>query len=271
MKFSAVTVACLATGAWALHAEPPTRVLARDVATITGAVNAVGQGLEKLDTAVEGFAADAKPVQAAADELIATLKESKAKVEGSDKLTLADALGLQEPIKGLQAKSEALLADLKKCKPEIERGGFCGLVRDSIGSVSAGSLALIKAVVDKVPTEAQPVAEGLAGGLKKVLKQADAEFSQDKCKSSGGGGDKKKSSSSAAEPSSPATSAEPSAPASSGATYPVTGGSSELPSQPTGTGVPTSAVTSQPAVVTAGAALVAPAGALAMAIAAVML
>ncbi|KAM4061153.1 hydrophobic surface binding protein A domain-containing protein [Hirsutella rhossiliensis] len=297
MKFSAVTVACLATGAYSRFAEPPTRVLARDVATITGAVNAVGQGIEKLGSAVKGFSGDAKPVQDSADKLISSLKDSESKVKGSDKLTLTDALGLQDPVKALQSKSETLVSDLKSRKPQIEKGGFCDLVREKVGSINSGSLALIKAVVDKVPTEAQPIAEGLASGLKKVLNSANEEFSKENCKNSGGG-----KSSSAAEPSSPATSAEPSSPATSaepsspaseepsapatsveetssqptapattGATYPIPSGPANPPTQPTGTGVPTVVPTGQPPIVTAGAALVAPAGAVVMAVAAMML
>lgn len=303
MKLSAVTVACLATGVYSRFAEPPTRILERDVATITGAVEAVGQGIEKLDSAVKSFSGNVKPVQDAADKLLSTLKDGESKVKGSDKLSLTDALALQEPVKGLQSKSESLVSSLKSRKPEVEKGGLCGLIREQLGSINSGSLALIKAVVDKVPKEAQPIAEGLAGGLKKVLNDANTEFNENNCKNSGGG-----KSSSAAGPSSPATSAtqsspasaepsssasekpsssaseeppsattsagetsvQPSTPATSGAIYPIPGGSAYPSTQPTGTGVPSAAPTGQPPV-TAGAPLVAPAGALAVAFAAMML
>lgn len=302
MKFSAVTVACLATGVYSLSAEPPAHVLARDIAAITGVFAAVSKELEKLDSAVKGFSGDVKPVQDSADKLISAFQDGEAKVMGSGMLTLADALGLQEPVKGLQSQSEALVSDLKSRKSEIEKGGHCDLVRQKVSSINAGSMGLTKAVIGKVPTEAQPIAESLASGVKKVLSDAASEFSKENCKSSGGG-----KASSAPEPSSPATSAKPSygpssassatekpsspaagkpsssatsveetsvkpsAPAASGATYPVPGGPVKPPTRPTGTGAPTVVPTAQPPVISAGAAFVAPAGALAMAVAAVLL
>ncbi|KJZ77669.1 hypothetical protein HIM_02846 [Hirsutella minnesotensis 3608] len=293
MKFSAVTLACLATGAYSYIAEPPTKVYERDIATVTGAISAVGQGIDSLDSAVKGFSNDPQPVKDAADKLIATLKDSTTKVQGSDKLTLADALGLQDPVKSLQTKSEALVSELKARKQTIQKGGFCDLVRQQVNDISSNSDLLIKATVSKVPAEAQAIAENLAAGIKKVLGDANTEFNKDNCKSAPSSSAPAAPSSSSA-PSAPSSSSAPSAPSSSapsaptgaptsaaptaqpsspsttGGAYPIPSAPNTTPYQPTGTGVP-SYPGGQPPVVTAGASFVGPAGAFAMAVAALIL
>ncbi|PHH88924.1 hypothetical protein CDD83_6886 [Cordyceps sp. RAO-2017] len=305
MKFTAVTLACLATGIYARASDPPTKVYERDIATVTGAIEDVGKDIDGLGSALQGFKSDPQPVKDAADKLIGTLGDSKSKVDGSDKLTLADALGLQEPVKALQTKSEELVKGLKGGKTRIQDGGYCKLVREKVNSIDKGSNDLIDSVVSKVPESAQDIAKSLASGLQKVLAEAKTEFNEQNCKDSAGGG---KSSapassapaSSAPASSAPASSAEPSesepaatsAPASSGYAvpsesesesepastsapantgYPKPSGPATTPYQPTGTGIPTAVPTTQAPIVTAGAALVAPAGALAMAVAAMIL
>lgn len=294
MKFTAVTVACLATGVVA------------DIATIKSAIDAVGKELGNVDEAVKSFSGSPQPVQEAAKKLVSTIQESKSKVSGTQKLTLVEAVGLQSPVEGLTSKSKTLADDLKTRKPEIEKGGYCSLVRGPASDIESNSLELINAVTSKVPDEAKTIAEGLSSELKKILADVKSQFSEENCKgsapkssapaSSAPASSAPASSEPASEPASsapaetsapassgypvpsqsesePATSAETSAPASSG--YPVPSQSASEPAttpyQPTGTGVPTGYPTGQPPMVTAGAALVAPAGALAMAVAAMML
>ncbi|UNI22326.1 hypothetical protein JDV02_008225 [Purpureocillium takamizusanense] len=276
MKF--LTLACLATSAVAGVVEPPTRVFERDLATVTGAISNVGNEIDNLDKAAKGFSGDQKPVVAAAEKLVSALKDGKSKVAGSDDLSLADALGLQEPVKALQAKAETLEKDFKAKIPEIQKAGACGTVRQKLSDINENSQALITAVVSKVPKDAQPIAKSLADGLTQVLNKAQDDFSEANCKDSAGGGSS--SASGSATPSATGSgSATPSATGSGSATPSATGsatgsavvptGSATTSAKPTGTGVPTKAPTQSPPV-TAGAAVMAPAGVLAAVVAAIM-
>ncbi|PHH79241.1 hypothetical protein CDD80_5325 [Ophiocordyceps camponoti-rufipedis] len=271
MKCNVVVLACLATSAIA------------SIEDIKQAIGNCGKGIDALDSALKSYSGNPQPIKDAADSLIATLKESEGKAAASEKLDLAGALGLQEPVQGLQASGKQLVSDLKTGKPMIEKGGYCKLVREKINGINSGSLALMKAIVDKVPEDAQPIAQKLAAPLKASLEEAATEFNEQNCKDSGSPAKKSSepavssspatssamaSSSSAPGYSAPASSMS-SAPASSG--YKVPTGISTTPYQPTGTGYPTGAPSSQPPMVTAGAAIVAPAGVLAMAAAALML
>ncbi|RDA95003.1 hypothetical protein CP533_0134 [Ophiocordyceps camponoti-saundersi (nom. inval.)] len=278
MKCNALILVSLATGAFA------------GIKEIQEAIGNCGKGIEGLDSALKGFSGNPEPIKDAASKLVSTLQESKAVAEKSEKLELADALGLQAPVQGLQASSKELVSHLKLGKPMIEKGGYCKLVRENLAAVNSGSLGFMKAVVALVPADAQPIADKLAAPLKKNLEEAAQEFSESNCKdskspdsSSAPASSSSKSapaSSMPASSSAPATSkesaaptsseeAEPSTPASSG--YKVPSMSATTPYQPTGTGYPTGAPSSQPPMVTAGAALVAPAGVLAMAAAALVL
>ncbi|GJN72261.1 cell wall protein [Purpureocillium lilacinum] len=274
MKF--LTLACLATSAVAGVVEPPTRVLERDLATVTGVISNVGNEIDNLDKAAKAFSGDQKPVVAAAEKLIQALKDGKTKVAGSDDLSLADALGLQEPVKALQAKGETLEKDFKAKRSEVEKAGACGTVRQNLGDINENSQALISAVVSKVPKDAQAIAKSLADGLTKVLNQAQDDFSEANCKDSTGGGSSSASGSASATGSASGSatpsatgSATPTATGSATGSTVVPTGSATTPSQPTGTGVPTKAPTQSPPV-TAGAAVMAPAGVLAAVMAAIM-
>ncbi|KAF4589095.1 cell wall protein [Ophiocordyceps camponoti-floridani] len=272
MKCNVVVLTCLATSAMA------------SIEDIKQAIGNCGKGIEALGSALKSYSGNVQPVKDAADSLIATLKESEGKAAASEKLDLSGALGLQEPVQALQASGKQLVSDLKTRKPMIEKSGNCKLVREEINAINAGSLALMKAIVEKVPEDAQPIAQKLAAPLKKSLEEAASEFSEQNCKDSGSPAKKSSEPAVSSEPatssamasssapaySSPASaSSEHSAPASSAYTVPA--GASTTPYQPTGTGHPTGAPSSQPPMVTAGAALVAPAGVLAMAAAALIL
>ncbi|PHH74442.1 hypothetical protein CDD82_4939 [Ophiocordyceps australis] len=289
MKFSAVTFACMATGALA---TPPTRVFERDLATVSGVIGTVGSDIDALDTAVKSYNGQSGPIVQAADTLIQAMKDGTTKVDGSSMLTLTDALGLQAPVKELQGKAENLLTDFKAKKPDIEKAGQCGLVRTKLGDINTNGQALIKAIISKVPQEAQSIAQSLAAGVTNVLNQAADEFSTSKCVDQGGSGSSSSGGSSATSATSggstatsaPGTSATatgsapgggatggypvPSASPTGGYSTPANGGGYPAPTGAVPTGAPT--VPGAP-VVTAGAALVAPAGIMAAAMAAILL
>lgn len=291
MKFTAVTVVCLATGVYSRLAEPPTRVFERDLATVSGVVTTAGNDIDNVDKAVQGFSGDSKPVEDAAQKLVSDLAEGQKKVEGSDVLSLGDAAALAPTVKDLQKKGQALADDLHSKKDAIEKAGLCDTTRKLVDNINTSSKSLISAVVSKVDPAAQELAKSLAQPLIDTLNKASDDFSESNCKNAGGSGGSGSSTggASASTPASTggsggsgsstggATATGPAPTGGSGSKTSAAGsptgaaptGSATTPSQPTGTGAPTKATTTSP-VITAGAAMMAPAGVLAVAVAALM-
>ncbi|QPH02753.1 hypothetical protein C2857_006969 [Epichloe festucae Fl1] len=273
MKFSAAML-CFAAEALALS------VFERDASAVTGVLDNVKSEVQKLDTAVKSGGNDPDALLKASNSLIQALKSGKTKVDGLSELALTDAVTLTTPVQDLTKVSQTLVEDLKSIRGNLEKQGLCEVVRTQTTSINDQSQNLIKAVVSKVPEEARDIANQLSAGLVKVLKQSQDDFSEQNCKNSGGAkppGGGSSGSSSAAPASSGPASTTASAPASSGAptttaaattTTCTTGsahtgtGTGGLPVGPTGTSSPP---------VTAGAASFAPAGALALAVAALVM
>ncbi|OAQ61276.1 cell wall protein [Pochonia chlamydosporia 170] len=267
MKFS-IALACLAVEALAY--QP----VVRDLKAITGVLDNVKSDLQNLDAVVkkDGNGKDPEPLLKASNALLQTLKKGKTTVDGSSELALTDAVALTQPVQDLTKLGQTLTDDLKSIRPNVEKLGECQVVRTQISSINAGSQALIKSVVGKVPEEARDIANQLSAGLTKVLEQAQDDFSEQNCKGSGGGGSP--SSGSGGSPSSAPGGGSSSPPevtttAAPGTTSAPGGGVTSAPS--TGVTVAPTGTAGTPPVVTAGAAEYAPAGALAFAIAALVL
>jgi hypothetical protein len=271
MKFSiSLATAVLATSAYA------------QIDVVQGVLDDVKSGIGSVGTAVQGFNGESGPLIDASEALVGTLTDGKTTVDGSSDLSLEDALGLQDPVKDLTTAAQSLVDELKAKKSAIAEGGFCDETREQITNINTASNSLIDAVVAKVPSAAQPIAEGLVADLKSVLQEAQDEFSEANCQNTGGGEE------SSSEPAPTSTggggddsSAPPTAtPTQSGGSG--GGDSSASPTvSPTGSHVPTnsgittatttsssgngtSTHTSTPPVVTGGAGAIVPAGALAL-------
>lgn len=254
MKFSNAVVLAAATGTYA------------QITVIQGVLSKVSDGIDGLNTAATGFNGDVDAVKSKADALNSAIQNGKTTVDGSKDLTLADALGLTDPVQALTKKGQSLADNFKAKRSEVEKAGACGTVRKQLTDINNNSNALIKSVVSKVPQDAQSIASNLASGLTKVLEQAESDFSESNCKDSGnsGGSSSKTGGSSQTSAAAPTTAA-------------ATGGQTSAPA-PATTLAPTSAAPSgngttggNPPPVTAGASFLAPAGALVMAVAAALL
>ncbi|KAG6008167.1 hypothetical protein E4U21_004925 [Claviceps maximensis] len=269
MKFSAFLV-CLASQALARRSLP---LAERDLQTITGVLQNVQSDIQSLDSAVKAGGTDPEPMLKASNTLIKTIKDSKSKVDGSSELTLTDAVKLTQAVQDMTKVSQDLVDNLKTMKATIEKLGYCDAVRTQTSSINDESQALIKSVVSKVPEEAQDIAGQLSAGLVKVLKQVEDDFSAQNCKNSGGAGNMP-------PPSGPASTYGSSSSSSSNGA--ATTAAPEYSYSPTAIPTPTSTATatgtggmtmgpSTTHPVTAGAAAFAPAGALALAVAALVM
>ncbi|KAK2602942.1 hypothetical protein N8I77_009436 [Diaporthe amygdali] len=203
MKYS-LTVAALAAGACATNL--PRVILERDLATIQGVIGDVSTKLQALNTAAQGFSGDASALTSASSDLSSTIKSGTSTVQGTDALTLTDAVSLQSTVQGLQGNAQTLVDNLSSKKSAIEQAGLCDTVLQQSQGLSTDSQALIDAVVSKVPQEAQSIAQNLVAGFTATLQQNQANFAQGNCTNasggSGGGGSTPTSTGSGSSPSS---------------------------------------------------------------------
>lgn len=233
MKYS-LTLAAMAAGACATNL--PRVVLERDLATIQGVIGDVSTKLTALNDAAQSFSGDAGALTSASSDLSSTIKSGTSTVQGTDQLTLTDAVSLQSTVQGLQSNAQTLVTNLAGKKSAIEQAGLCDTVLQQSQGLSTDSQALIDAVVSKVPQEAQSIAQNLVAGFTATLQQNQANFAQGNCtNASGGGGGGGGGSSSAAPTSSSGTSPSSSSRRSS-ATATATGGGSSGGSNATHTG-----------------------------------
>ncbi|KAL1845807.1 hypothetical protein Daus18300_014436 [Diaporthe australafricana] len=245
MKYS-FTIAALAAGVYATNL--PRVILERDLATINGVIGDVSTKLTALNDAAQSFSGDAGALTSASTDLSSTIKTGTSTVQGTDALTLTDAVSLQSTVQGLQTNAQTLVDNLSSKKSAIEQAGLCDTILQQSEGLSTDSQALIDAVVGKVPQEAQSIAQNLVAGFTATLQQNQANFAQGNCtNASGGGGGGSNPTSSSGGGSSPSSSAssasKPSATATGG------GGSSGGGSNSTATGAggasPTSSTPAQ--------------------------
>lgn len=296
MKFSASLSVAIFSTAVLSSAVVPSRVsrdapsfIERDLATVTGVLNKVGGGIDDLDTVVKAYdGGDSGPVVDSAKSLVSTINAGKTTVDGSDDLTLEDALGLQEPVKALTNQASTLVDDLKSKLDTIAKAGECETTRGLIGSIDTSSNSLIDSVIAKVPEAAQTIAEGLAADLVAVLKDAKDSFSESNCVDAEGSEPTTKPTSKAtAEPTSTKATAEPTGettaePTGETTAEPTAEPTTEATAEPTVTSTPTGVIPPPPSngtetttgvvpVPTAGAGTLIPAGALAIGFAVALL
>lgn len=239
MKYS-LTLAALAAGVCATNL--PRVVLERDLATIQGVIGDVSTKLTALNDAAQSFSGDASGLTSASSDLSSTIKSGTSTVQGTDALTLTDAVSLQSTVQGLQTNAQTLVDNLASKKSAIEQAGLCDTVLQQSQGLSTDSQALIDAVVGKVPQEAQSIAQNLVAGFTATLQQNQANFAQGNCTnaSGGGGGGSTPTTGSGSSPSSPASSSSASATATGGgssggggnATHTGSGGASPTTSSP---------------------------------------
>ncbi|KAM0541761.1 hypothetical protein ACHAPJ_013118 [Fusarium lateritium] len=264
----------------------PPSLVQRDLATVTGVLNHVGTGIDKLDSAVKAFKGDSDPVVDAAENLVKVINSGKTEVDKSDDLSLTDALALQDPVKSLTKKAETLTDDLKAKKSALQEAGLCATTRSQISEINGAAQKLIKSIVSKVPEAAQGIAEDLASSLTDVLNGAQDSFSESKCKDKEGSSTSKQAVSTTELATAPedtgslsSTSDKTIVPASESTGLPISSAvasASNNTYNPYPPIIPTTSgeigtATPTPSLATAGASCIAPAGALVLGMAAMLI
>ncbi|KAG6091386.1 hypothetical protein E4U30_007048 [Claviceps sp. LM220 group G6] len=269
MRFSLVSF-CLAALASQAVAHQSLYLNGRDFSAVSDSLSTIKSNIESLNAAVKAGDTDPAPLLKASNTLIQSIKQSKEKIDGSSELALTDAVKLTQPVQDMAKLSQDLVDNLKAMRGTIEKLGYCEAVRTQTSSINDGSQALIKSVVSKVPQEAQDIASQLSSGLVKILAQAQEDFSDKNCKNSAAGAAEP---SDGAQPSSATITGAPAAtsvlgsePPNSSVVYSTAAPETSCTPAASGTGgIIMGPTRTDSPVVSAGAVVFAPAGALALA------
>ncbi|KAK8010817.1 hypothetical protein PG990_009782 [Apiospora arundinis] len=146
--------------------------------TIQQAIGAVSDALGQLDTKVKAISGtdvnSAAPVLQASQQIQMTMQASTAKVNGAQALGVFDALSLQDTANSLVASVNQTMADLTAKKPQLDSLGVTQVAVQSIQDQKTAAKGLGDAIVSKVPSVGQGIAQGsidqinsaLEGGIK---------------------------------------------------------------------------------------------------------
>lgn len=192
MKIAAhLILACLAVGGYSdiinLHPHPMKAVL----------VN-VKNDIEALHSSVRSFNGDDKPVVSAAEKVISTIKAGKTTIDASAPVTGPASFDLQEPMMDLVASGMSLSGYLKTRRSDVVKAGLCDEVHRLVTDINTASQAFIESVINKFPTMVQSIARIMSRELIDELDETQEYFSADNCKNGSGGGGITSSSTSAA-------------------------------------------------------------------------
>lgn len=150
----------------------PSTIVARDTA---GSFTQIGQEVAQLDHNVQGFSGDIGPMSKAADQLVATIKQTTDEMNAA--ASMGNAFAMYAPAMTVNTNSKKLVDDLKAKKAAIAQAGACDQARDKIAAISVGADGLMAAIVKK-----QPMAEGKGTNyVKDMLAGVSAEFSPQSC------------------------------------------------------------------------------------------
>lgn len=185
MKFTIASITLFAC-ANALVASPversPPTLVERDLATATSVLADVKNGFDALQKAAAAFNGDPTELKNTASALLAKIDSDTTAINNMTPLTVSECLSLIGPTDALQKQGEALAQQLESRIADVEKAKQCATVRDFLGKGVDESKALITALVNKVPTAVQGIVKDKGGKVTKTLQDAQAAFSEDKCK-----------------------------------------------------------------------------------------
>lgn len=194
MKFAALSLLTLGLTTGAL--AQPTRVVERDLPTITGVLEGIGPKVEALDSAVQGYSGgDVAKVQQASDNLVDAINSGTTKVKGTSELSTSDALGLPGPVNDLKEKISTVITHLSSKKQQLVKAGKGGQTYSDLTEQKTAAKKLSDTIVSKVPDSLQDLAGSIASGISEAIQKGVKDFQdqQGKGDSSSGSSSKQES------------------------------------------------------------------------------
>ncbi|ODA82097.1 hypothetical protein RJ55_00602 [Drechmeria coniospora] len=158
----------------------------RDSAIIINVLNEVKAAMSDVETSIKSFNGDLTSLDPANKKLDKVVTDGTDAVSGmKEQLTLVEAIGLQKLTEGLETEGKALVAAMIAKRDAFKEAGGCDGLRQSLKTMNSNSAALTKAIISKVPEEAQAIAQTQSSGLNKIMEETAKEFSEEKCPSKG--------------------------------------------------------------------------------------
>lgn len=138
---------------------------ARDLIDITGGMTAIGAAIDKTAAALNGWdgqAATVESVLTSQGEILEQMKQAAAKISAGKSLGLMDATSVIGPSNTLSAQVEAVMTAMVGKKAAFEKLGVLSAVVSTLNEQKQGADALAKAILEKMPAIAKPIAEPMA-------------------------------------------------------------------------------------------------------------
>ncbi|KAJ6784768.1 hypothetical protein PWT90_05728 [Aphanocladium album] len=184
MKFFATLA--LVAGANALVASPversPPTLVERDLATATSVLADVKNGFNALQAAAAAFNGDPTELKNTATEVIGKVESGTTAISNMTPLTVSECLSLVKPADDLAAQGDALAKELESRIADVQTAKQCGTVRDFLNKGVTDAQALVAALKTKVPSAVQGILDSKGKKIVKTLQDAQAAFTEDKCK-----------------------------------------------------------------------------------------
>ncbi|ORY58837.1 hydrophobic surface binding protein A-domain-containing protein [Pseudomassariella vexata] len=144
------------------------------LATFQSAIGTVSKALTNLDTAVKSLDAknpnSAAPVLQMSDAVQTALKQATTQIQGSQTLSLTDALGLQNTATDLTTTVQSTVGDLVSKKPVLDQLGVTSVAVSTLQKQQSSSKALGDAIVSKVPAIGQGIAQSSIDDINNAIK-----------------------------------------------------------------------------------------------------
>jgi hypothetical protein len=146
----------------------PSAFVKRDIAAFESAFSAIDDAINTFDTAVKALTpttdvSSALPdLTTKSDAIVTALDDGTTTVTAQPALSLTDAVQLLSLSNTLTSSANQTVTDLITAKPEIDAAGEDSFVVTQLTSVKTASQGFIAAVVAKVPSAVQGLANSQA-------------------------------------------------------------------------------------------------------------
>ncbi|KYK60014.1 hypothetical protein DCS_01148 [Drechmeria coniospora] len=176
MRF--ITLAYLAPCAIAAGAG----IVERDASVIKSAIEEIGAKMNAYDTAIDNYTGgNTSAIIATVEDLDVTLEEAVKKVVASNVLTQEEALSLKGIFTPVYTKGKEIEGELLTDRAKIAAMGRCKQVLQRVTDLHTNMVALGKAIISKLPAEDQAAAQAAAASQTPLFEKSMDDFSAANC------------------------------------------------------------------------------------------
>ncbi|RDW68820.1 cell wall mannoprotein 1 family protein [Aspergillus mulundensis] len=146
-------------------AAPSANLSERDIATIKNVLGDIDTQVNNLGSAITAKPLQADSIVSQADKLSTTITSGTSTVNGQDKLSQLDALGLVSPTQKLADDTDKTIKSLIGIKSNVNSLGKGCVTLQSLQKLDDGAKSLSSAIVSKVPSALGDIAGNLADSI----------------------------------------------------------------------------------------------------------